>query len=139
MDMQVIKPRRKHSAWRNFKSEILFVLVIALVIFANDLLAQSGIRYIHQERSLYRNILVTEDSQRRCLRFTITSRSGQNQSCRYLDRPVELVFPYAKMTLSSLLVQKQSSAHSYSRTWRRHFIRYLQPAFSRSGNCDFRN
>jgi len=49
--------------------------------------------------------VVTEDSNRRCMRFTITSRIGQNQSCRYLDRPVELVFPYAKMTLSSLLVQ----------------------------------
>ncbi len=96
---------RKQSAWRYLKAEVLILLAIALIIFAKDLLAQSGIRYIHQERSLYRNILVTEDSQRRCLRFTITSRSGQNQSCRYLDKPVELVFPYAKMTLSSLLVQ----------------------------------
>lgn len=99
------KFRCRQSLWRYLKAEVLIVLAIALIIFAKDLLAQSGIRYIHQERSLYRNILVTEDSQRRCLRFTITSRSGQNQSCRYLDKPVELVFPYAKMTLSSLLVQ----------------------------------
>tara|TARA_B110000305_G_C19414867_1_gene627428 strand:+ start:912 stop:1865 length:954 start_codon:yes stop_codon:yes gene_type:complete len=99
--------RRKQSAWRNFKVEALIVLAIALIIFAKDMLAQNGIRYIHQERSLYRNILVTEDTQRRCLRFTITSRSGQNQSCRFLDKPRELVFPYAKMTLSSLLVQDQ--------------------------------
>ncbi|MDG1850582.1 MAG: fused MFS/spermidine synthase [Gammaproteobacteria bacterium] len=99
------KFRRRQSVWCYLKTEVLIVLAIALIIFAKDLLAQSGIRYIHQERSLYRNILVTEDSQRRCLRFTITSRSGQNQSCRYLDKPVELVFPYAKMTLSSLLVQ----------------------------------
>tara|TARA_R110000824_G_scaffold336_3_gene1864 strand:+ start:18453 stop:19298 length:846 start_codon:yes stop_codon:yes gene_type:complete len=67
--------------------------------------AQIGIREIHQERSLYRNIIVTEDSSRRCLRFTITRRTGQNQSCRFLDNPQRLVFPYAKMTLSSLLVQ----------------------------------
>ena len=98
---------RKQLAWRNFKTEILVVLAIALIIFAKDMLAQNGIRYIHQERSLYRNILVTEDTQRRCLRFTITSRSGQNQSCRFLDQPRELVFPYAKMSLSSLLVQDQ--------------------------------
>jgi len=39
------------------------------------------------------------------MRFTITSRIGQNQSCRFLENPQELVFPYAKMTLSSLLVQ----------------------------------
>jgi len=61
--------RRKQSVWRNLKTELLIVLAIALIIFAKDLLAQSGIRYIHQERSLYRNILVTEDSQRRCLRL----------------------------------------------------------------------
>ena len=54
---------------------------------------------------LYRNIIVTEDSSRRCLRFTITRRTGQNQSCRFLENPEQLVFPYAKMTLSSLLVQ----------------------------------
>ncbi len=83
---------------------------IALFLFATvfvwqDSLAQRGIREIHQERSLYRNIVVTEDSTRRCLRFTITRRVGQNQSCRFLEDPQKLVFPYAKMTLSSLLVQ----------------------------------
>jgi len=67
--------------------------------------AQNGLRHIHEERSVYRNILVTEDSQRRCLRFTITRLVGQNQSCRYLRDPQRLVFPYAKMTLSSLLVR----------------------------------
>ena len=87
------------------KSEVIIVVLIALLIFAWDVFAQNDIRYIHQEKSLYRNILVTEDSNRRCLRFTITSRIGQNQSCRFLEDPVELVFPYAKMTLSSLLVQ----------------------------------
>lgn len=97
--------RKKQSAWRNFKAELTLVAAIALLIFAKDLFAQNGVRYIHQERSLYRNILVTEDSNRRCMRFTITNTIGQNQSCRYLDKPVELVFPYAKMTLSSLLVQ----------------------------------
>ena len=67
--------------------------------------AQRGVRQIHEERSLYRNILVTEDSTRRCMRFTITRLVGQNQSCRYLENPERLVFPYAKMVLSSLLVQ----------------------------------
>jgi spermidine synthase len=68
--------------------------------------AQSGeLKQIHQERSLYRNILVTEDDVRRCMRFTITERTGQNQSCRFHDDYDKLVFPYAKMVLSSLLVQ----------------------------------
>lgn len=78
---------------------------LALLGLANASMAQSGTREIHQERSLYRNIIVTEDSNRRCMRFTITQRRGQNQSCRFLDDPQKLVFPYAKMTLSSLLVQ----------------------------------
>lgn len=97
--------KRGPTVWSQFKWHIIVVAVIALAIIAADAFAQIGIRYIHQERSLYRNIVVTEDNSRRCMRFTITSRTGQNQSCRYLDRPVELVFPYAKMTLSSLLVQ----------------------------------
>jgi spermidine synthase len=67
--------------------------------------AQEGPRQIHQERSLYRNILVTEDAVRRCMRFTIADAGGQNQSCRFLDNHDKLVFPYAKMVLSSLLVQ----------------------------------
>lgn len=70
--------------------------------------AQNGLRQIHEERSLYRNILVTEDSERRCLRFTITREIGQNQSCRYLRDPQRLVFPYAKMVLSSLLVKGEA-------------------------------
>jgi spermidine synthase len=76
--------------------------------FANSApaLAQQGeLRQIHQERSLYRNILVTEDDIRRCMRFTVTATSGQNQSCRFYDDFDKLVFPYGKLVLSSLLVQ----------------------------------
>lgn len=83
----------------------VFLFLLANIIILQDSHAQRGIREIHQERSLYRNIIVTEDSSRRCLRFTITRRTGQNQSCRFLENPQALVFPYAKMTLSSLLVQ----------------------------------
>lgn len=81
------------------------MLLAALLVLPAASHAQNGVRQIHQERSLYRNILVTEDSERRCMRFTITARSGQNQSCYFLDDPDKLVFPYAKMVLSSLLVK----------------------------------
>jgi spermidine synthase len=97
--------KRGPTIWSQVKWHVIAIAAIALAIIAVDAFAQLGVRNIHQERSLYRNIVVTEDSSRRCMRFTITSRSGQNQSCRYLERPLELVFPYAKMTLSSLLVQ----------------------------------
>ena len=88
-----------------YRSASLLFLILGGMLPATFASAQIGIREIHQERSLYRNIIVTEDSSRRCLRFTITRRTGQNQSCRFLENPEQLVFPYAKMTLSSLLVQ----------------------------------
>jgi len=87
------------------KPVFLLVLALLLSLTASVGHAQNSLRQIHQERSLYRNILVTEDSERRCMRFTITSNSGQNQSCRFLRDHDSLVFPYAKMVLSSLLVQ----------------------------------
>ena len=93
------------TSWQLVKTEVLVIVALAILIFTVDLFAQNGVRNIHRERSLYRNILVTEDSTRRCMRFTISSRSGQNQSCRFVDNPVALVFPYAKMTLSGLLVK----------------------------------
>ncbi|MES2605217.1 MAG: fused MFS/spermidine synthase, partial [Pseudomonadota bacterium] len=72
--------------------------------------AQSGaLKTIHQEKSLYRNILVTEDDVRRCMRFTVTDLGGQNQSCYFYDDHDKLVFPYAKMVLTSLLVQDNPS------------------------------
>lgn len=76
-----------------------------LAVWSQPALAQQNPRQIHQERSLYRNILVTEDSVRRCMRFTVMAAGGQNQSCRFLDDHDKLVFPYAKMVLTSLLVQ----------------------------------
>lgn len=81
-------------------------LSVLFTVCAGTSFAQKGeLKQIHQERSLYRNILVTEDDVRRCMRFTITERTGQNQSCRFLDDYDKLVFPYAKMVMSSLLVQ----------------------------------
>lgn len=87
---------------------ILFLAGLLTLIYVGitpSAYAQTELREIHQERSLYRNIIVTEDANRRCLRFTISRRRGQNQSCRYLEDSQRLVFPYAKMVLSSLLIQ----------------------------------
>jgi spermidine synthase len=97
--------RKASTPWQQIKSQSLIIITLAIIIFTVDLYAQNGVRNIHRERSLYRNILVTEDSTRRCMRFTISSRSGQNQSCRFVDNSVALVFPYAKMALSGLLVK----------------------------------
>src|SRR5690606_21269328 len=87
---------------------LLSVLTIAasLAGLVPEAMAQKGqLRTIHQERSLYRNILVTEDDERLCMRFTVTELNGLNQTCRFFDDHDRLVFPYAKMVLSSLMVK----------------------------------
>lgn len=78
---------------------------LATLLLSSILQAQDRPRTIHQERSLYRNILVTEDSNRRCMRFTVAELDGLNQSCRFHTNHDKLVFPYGKMVLTSLLVQ----------------------------------
>src|SRR5690606_38599244 len=101
-----MKPVPAPFSTRFPRFSVLLPAVLALLLLLPAISnAQNGVRQIHQERSLYRNILVTEDSGRRCMRFTLTARSGQSQSCYYLDDPDRLVFPYAKMVLSRLLVQ----------------------------------
>jgi len=63
----------------------------------------SAAKTIHQERSLYRNIVVNEERGRRCLVFTI-KRDERNQTCKDMRNPKRVVFPYVRMTLSGLLV-----------------------------------
>jgi len=58
---------------------------------------------VHHERSLYQNILVVDNGERRCLQFTLRE-SPRSQSCKDLDAPRRLVFGYTKMMLASLLV-----------------------------------
>jgi spermidine synthase len=58
---------------------------------------------IHQERSLYRNILVEDKGDLRCLKFNVRSTKTQ-QSCFLKSQPQHLVFNYTKLLMASLLV-----------------------------------
>jgi spermidine synthase len=58
---------------------------------------------IHQERSLYRNILVDDKGDSRCLKFNVKSNKT-NQSCLYKSDPQRLVFNYTKLLFSGLLL-----------------------------------
>lgn len=58
---------------------------------------------IHQERSLYRNILVEDKGDLRCLKFNVKSTKTQ-QSCLLKSQPEQLVFNYTKLLMTSLLV-----------------------------------
>ena len=60
-------------------------------------------RTLHSERSLYRNILVSEDDGKICLHFSLR-RAEHSQSCRWTKDPRAMVFPYTRMMFASLLV-----------------------------------
>ena len=76
----------------------------ALTIILLSLLAtQIFAKVIHSERSLYRNIIVDETGNQRCLKFN-TKSSKTNQSCIFKNDPQKLVFNYTKLVFSSLLM-----------------------------------
>ena len=72
---------------------------IAILFFSQSIAAE----VIHQERSLYRNILVEDQGDLRCLRFNVKT-SKTNQSCLYKSNPQRLVFNYTKLLFSGLLL-----------------------------------
>lgn len=79
---------------------------LLLALLAGGLLAGTAqAKLLHEERSLYRNILVEEDNGRRCMKFSLRLKNPQNQSCFELAHPERLVFDYARMSLAGLLVQ----------------------------------
>jgi len=63
-------------------------------------------RVIHREKSLYRNIVVTERSDRRCLAFSV-KRQKRNQTCMNPEKPDKVVFPYVRMSFAGLLANPE--------------------------------
>nr|WP_232771577.1 fused MFS/spermidine synthase [Colwellia sp. 12G3] len=68
----------------------------------NDALAE----VIHSERSLYRNILVEDKGDLRCLKFNVKTNKTR-QSCLLKSQPQQLVFNYTKQLLSGLFVNPE--------------------------------
>jgi spermidine synthase len=58
---------------------------------------------LHSERSLYRNITVSENSDTRCLRFS--RQSNTQQSCFSLKNPDTILFECNKMMLGALYLR----------------------------------
>jgi spermidine synthase len=80
-----------------FPSILAFTLLSS--IFSTNISAE----VVHQERSLYRNILVDDQDDLRCLKFNVRSNKT-NQSCLYKSDPQRLVFNYTKLLFSGLLL-----------------------------------
>ena len=80
----------------------------ALALYASQLLLASATgwgagRVVHEERSLYRNILVTKQGSELCLRFSVR-REQRNQSCMNTRYPRRMVFTYTRMMMATLLL-----------------------------------
>ena len=80
------------------KLKLLFICIMALLFSA-----YSMSNVVHKERSLYRNLLVEETGDLRCLKFDEKTRQS-SQSCMYISDPKKLVFNYTKLAFSSLLL-----------------------------------
>ncbi len=77
---------------------LALVLAIALLATAN-----TEARVIHQETSLYQNILVNENGTLRCMQFTVR-KDARNQSCVDSREPRHLVFVYTRMLFAALML-----------------------------------
>jgi len=80
------------------KSTLVFICLLAI-----GFSSFSSAKIIHSERSLYRNIIVDEQQDLRCLKFNVKS-SKTSQSCFLKSDPQRLVFNYTKLLFSSLLM-----------------------------------
>jgi spermidine synthase len=80
------------------------LLIIACLLAANSLEA----KILHKERSLYRNILVEQKRNIRCLRFTKKVIRGNSQSCIDVERPEYLMLGYAKVMMGAVLIKPES-------------------------------
>jgi len=68
-------------------------------------------KLVHSERSLYREVLVYEDSDERCMCFTRMCRIGR-QSCLNLKRPREFALNYTHMVMGGLLFTTNTAPKS---------------------------
>ncbi|MGJ8690992.1 MAG: spermidine synthase [Thalassotalea sp.] len=76
-----------------------FVCLISLLVISSINYAQ----VIHSERSLYRNVIVEDNGDIRCLKFSL-KRKTSSQSCFNKKQPKALVFNYTKLLFASFLM-----------------------------------
>jgi len=86
-----------------YKFNSAVISSIALLLLLTLLPQQASAKVVHKERSLYRNILVEDKGDLRCLKFNVKSSKTQ-QSCFMKSQPEKLYFNYTKLLLSSLLI-----------------------------------
>lgn len=78
------------------------MIAAALWVLLSTTPAQAQRNIIHEERSQYRDVVVTEFNNQRCMLFNI-QRGDMNQTCVDLRDPRRLVFSYTRMSFVGLL------------------------------------
>jgi spermidine synthase len=78
-----------------------FAIIAAFCACLLGILPARAQQLLHQERSLYRNIFVTQDGDERCMLFRWPRPLGR-ESCHLLHQPQKLIFDYTQMMLSGL-------------------------------------
>ncbi|HIF85799.1 MAG TPA: spermidine synthase [Gammaproteobacteria bacterium] len=81
------------------------VLLTCLLLYFS-VVEQTVAETIHQERSIYRDIMVVQNGYRRCLVFNV-HRGDRNQTCVEVNDRDRLVFSYTRMSFAGLLLQPQ--------------------------------
>ncbi len=80
--------------------------VIALLMFLGLAAQANAQKLVHSERSLYREVLVYDTADVRCMCFTRNCRVGR-QTCMDTQRPDRFVLNYTRMMLGALYLQPQ--------------------------------
>lgn len=79
----------------------ILAMIAALCALGFSAAPAAAQQLLHQERSLYRNIFVTQDGDERCMLFRWPRALGR-ESCRMLHQPEKLIFDYTQMMLAGL-------------------------------------
>ena len=83
--------------------KLLLISVLLLITSAIDARA----KILHSERSVYRNIVVSQDRGERCMLFGRLSRNPTRQICFNIHKHDQLVFSYSKLVLAGFTQVKQ--------------------------------
>ncbi len=86
-----------------------FALYFALLVLALSGSQLFAAETIHEERSKYRDITVTQIGERRCLLFNV-HRGDRNQTCLMVNDTDRLVFDYTKMSFAGLLLNPEPAS-----------------------------
>ncbi|HRD67025.1 MAG TPA: fused MFS/spermidine synthase [Candidatus Competibacter sp.] len=84
---------------RSNRFNALLALFASFASFATS--PSTAMTVVHTEKSLYRNIVVYEESGERCMSFTRRNQTTR-QTCQFLSDPNQFVFTYTRMMMGAL-------------------------------------